>query len=107
MSITSTVEIDPKYLTINPFGKPETAKERAEMANGLSSAFTFMPTKQFVGDIDGLSEAVKSYSAAGTSKGAAKTVELQKEWFRNDKIPHLECVFLIENMYQLTYLSLE
>ncbi|KAF7965419.1 hypothetical protein HWV62_43664, partial [Athelia sp. TMB] len=90
MSITSTVEIDPKYLTINPFGKPETAKERAEMANGLSSAFTFMPTKQFVGNVDSVSEAVKNHNTAGTPKGAAKTVELQKEWFRNDKIPHME-----------------
>ncbi|KAF7972029.1 hypothetical protein HWV62_19247 [Athelia sp. TMB] len=90
MSITSTVEIDPKYLTINPFGKPETAKERAEMANGLSSAFTFMPTKQFVGNVEGVSEAVKNHNTAGTPKGAAKTVELQKEWFRNDKIPHME-----------------
>lgn len=94
MSITSTVEIDPKYLTINPFGKPESIAEKAAMANGLSSAFAFMPVKDVVDDLNTFTGVVRNHCTEGAAKGALKTLELQKTWFENAKIPHIEWVNL-------------
>lgn len=92
MSTTYTAEVDPKYLTINPFSRPESDAAKAAMINGLTAAFAFLPVKDFVEDVDSLVEAVKNHSLENPSKGAAKTVELQKEWFSNNTIPHMECV---------------
>ncbi|TFK33832.1 GMC oxidoreductase [Crucibulum laeve] len=92
-----TAVMDSKYESFEVLANPERAVQEMElyeksksgmMSTAASSIFAFIPPTKFLSDIDVVRSSLKSVIAS--TPGQQKAIDIQKAWFENDNIGHLE-----------------